>query len=67
MHERVVGYLAARGEPLTAKEIAQGIGSNTSRVYAQLKRLLADNAIQVISGAGFHPEYLVGTKRPMAR
>lgn len=59
MHERVVGYLLLRGEPLTAKEIALGIGSTTSRVYAQLKRLLSERIVEAISVDGFHPEYVV--------
>ena len=57
MRERVVGYLSVSREPLTAKEIASGIGSTTSRVYVQLKRLLSDRVIEAISVEGFHPEY----------
>ncbi len=63
MHARVIGYLKARGEPLTAKEIAQGIGSSTSRVYVQLKRLVSDHTLSVISVEGFHPEYIVRQPR----
>ena len=58
MHERVVGYLREKNEPMTAKEIAQGVGSTTSRVYVQLKRLVADRELEVISMEGFHPEYV---------
>lgn len=63
MHERVVGYLTARNEPLTAKEIAQGIGSSTSAVYAQLRRLLSDHTLSIISVDGFHPEYVIRQHR----
>ena len=63
MHERVVGYLKARNEPLTAKEIAQGIGSTTSAVYAQLRRLLSDRTLSMISVEGFHPEYVIRQHR----
>jgi len=58
MRERVIGYLEARDEPLTAKDIALGISSNTSRVYAQLKKLVAEGVLDVVSHNGFHPEYI---------
>lgn len=63
MHERVLGYLKTRDEPLTAKEIALGIGSTTSRVYVQLKRLVSDRTLSVISVEGFHPEYIIRQRR----
>ena len=59
MRERVIGYLAARNEPLTAKDIALGISSNTSRVYAQLKKLVGEGVLDVVSHNGFHPEYVI--------
>ena len=61
MRERVIGYLEARDEPLTAKDIALGISSNTSRVYAQLKKLVGEGVLDVFSHNGFHPEYVIST------
>jgi hypothetical protein len=63
MHDRVLGYLMLRDEPLTAKEIAQGIGSTTSRVYVPLKRLVTDRVLEIISVEGFHPEYVIRQRR----
>jgi hypothetical protein len=63
MHERVMGYLKERDEPLSAKDIATGIGSTTSRVYVQLKRLAANRFIEVINVDGFHPEYWIRSGR----
>ena len=59
MRERVIGYLQARNEPLTAKDIALGISSNTSRVYTQLKKLVEEGVLEVFSHNGFHPEYIL--------
>ena len=59
---RVLGYLEARDEPLTAKDIALGISSNTSRVYAQLKKLVGDGVLDVFAHNGFHPEYVIRAK-----
>ena len=59
MRERVLGYLEARDEPLTAKDIALGISSNTSRVYAQLKKLVGEGVLEVFAHNGFHPEYVI--------
>lgn len=59
MRERVLGYLEARGEPLTAKDIALGISSNTSRVYAQLKKLVSEGVLDVSAHNGFHPDYVI--------
>lgn len=63
MHERVMEYLKERDEPLTAKDIALGIGSTTSRVYVQLKRLASGRLIEVINVDGFHPEYTIRSGR----
>ena len=62
MRERVIGYLEARSEPLTAKDIALGISSNTSRVYAQLKKLVGEGTLDVYSHNGFHPEYVIRSR-----
>lgn len=59
MRERVLGYLEVRDEPLTAKDIALGISSNTSRVYAQLKKLVGEGVLEVFAHNGFHPEYVI--------
>lgn len=59
MRERVLGYLESRDEPLTAKDIALGISSNTSRVYAQLKKLVGEGVLDVFAHNGFHPEYVI--------
>ena len=66
MHDRVMRYLTEQDEPLTAKEIAQGIGSTTSRVYVQLKRMVSDRTLAVINVEGFHPEYIMRQHRRVA-
>lgn len=59
MHERVIGYMGARAEPLTAGDIAHGIGSTTNRVYSTLKKLVQNGKIVAIQIEGAHPEYIL--------
>lgn len=56
---RIINYLKFRDEPLTAKEIAKGIGTSTNQVYVQLKRLVQDQKLKAINIDGFHPEYFI--------
>lgn len=60
---RILGYVRSRGEPLTAKEIAQGIDCTTSCVYVNLKNLVNQRSLDVISVAGSHPEYVLARKK----
>lgn len=59
MHERVIALLSKNQEPMTASEIARGIGSNASRVSATLKRLQKECLIECIHIEGCIREYLL--------
>lgn len=58
MSERVLALLATVREPMTASEIARGIGSNASRVSATLKRLIDDEQVLAIMVEGCVREYI---------
>lgn len=57
MPDRVLALLKSAGEPLTAKQIAVGIGSNASRVTATLKSLMSDGKVEQIKIIGCTAEY----------
>lgn len=59
MRERILGYLQERDEPLTAKDIAQGISSHTNRVFVQLKKLVLDESVELLNLPGLQPEYQI--------
>ena len=58
MRERVLAYLRLVKTPVTAKEISDGIGSNSSRVHRVLKQLVADNDVALIKVDGRVAEYM---------
>lgn len=57
MPERVIALLQASSEPLTAKQIASGIASNSSRVAATLKVLQSSGRVEQIKIIGCTAEY----------
>ena len=57
MPERIVALLQASGEPLTAKQIAAGIASNSSRVASTLKTLMSTGKVEQIKIMGCTAEY----------
>lgn len=57
MRERILAYLRLVETPVTAKEISDGIGSNSSRVHRVLKQLVADNDLELIKVDGSVAEY----------
>ena len=59
MPDRVVSLLQAAGEPLTAKQNATGIASNSSRVAATLKTLMGSGRVEQIKIIGCTAEYAV--------
>lgn len=59
MPERVLALLQASGEPLTAKQIAAGIASTSSRVMATLKVLQGSRKVLQIKVDGCTAEYSI--------
>ena len=59
MPERILAYLQRNQCPATAKEIALGIGSNSSRVTRVLQQLLKEKKIRCIKIDGCVTEYEV--------
>ena len=57
MRERVMGYLFLNSIPCVARDIAQGIKSNPSRVTKTLKALLELEEIEAIKHEGCVMEY----------
>lgn len=57
MAERIVSILGAMDEPLTAKQIATGISSSSSRVATTLKTLIAAGKVSQIKIDGCTAEY----------
>ena len=57
MRERVLHYLQLVSVPATAKEIADGIGSDSGRVHRLLKSLIAFGEIDAIKLEGSVTEY----------
>lgn len=57
MPDRILALLESAGEPLTAKQIATGIASNSSRVAATLKTLLSSGKVAQIKIIGCTSEY----------
>lgn len=57
MPERMLAYLKRNQCPATAKEIATGIGSNSSRVTRVLQQLLKEQKIRCIKIDGCVMEY----------
>ncbi len=57
MRERVLGYLAQVALSATAKDIAEGIGSDAGRVTRVLQQLLANGQVEAIKVEGAVKEY----------
>lgn len=57
MPERILAYLKRNDCPVTAKEIATGIGTNNSRVTRVLQPLLKERKVQCIKIDGCVTEY----------
>lgn len=57
MSERILAYLKRNQCPATGKEIATGIGSNSSRVTRILQQLLKEQKIHCIKIDGCVTEY----------
>ena len=62
MRERVLGYLAQVNLPSTAKDIAEGIGSDTGRVNRILQQLLSSDQVAMIKVEGAVKEYHLPAK-----
>ena len=63
MRDRVLGYLAQVNLPSTAKDIAEGIGSDAGRVNRVLQQLLANGQVEMIKVEGAVKEYRRPSKR----
>lgn len=59
LDERIAGLMRQRGYPMTAREIAAGIGSNASQVHRGLKLLIAARRVEVIEISGSVREYVL--------
>jgi len=57
LEQRVLWYMASVNYPMTAREIATGIGSNASRVTKGLKSLAKINKVVVVEIDGCVREY----------
>ena len=57
LEQRIQMFLTVTSCPVTAKEIAAGIGSNASRVTKGLKLLAESNKVSVINVDGCVREY----------
>lgn len=59
MDERITLLMRHRGYPMSAREIASGIGSNASQVNKGLKTLMASGDVEVIEMQGCVREYVL--------
>lgn len=64
MRERVLTYLDLTKAPATAKEISEGIGSESGRVNRVLQQLVAAEQISAIKLEGTVKEYVLA--KPLA-
>lgn len=62
MRERVLNLFAASDAPITAKDIAASINSNSSRVTAQLRQLIKEGMLEMIKIDGCVTEYRLTKK-----
>ena len=67
MRERVLGYLAQVSLPSTAKDIAEGIGSDAGRVNRILQQLLSSDQLEMIKVEGAVKEYQLLAKPTTAK
>lgn len=59
MEERITRLMALRGYPLSAREIAAGIGSNASQVNKGLKSLINNGQVEVVEMPDCIREYVL--------
>ena len=59
MDERITLLMRHRGYPMSAREIAAGIGSNASQVNKGLKTLIADGRAEAVEMQGCVREYVL--------
>lgn len=59
MDERITLLMRHRGYPMSAREIAAGIGSNASQVNKGLKTLIADGRAEAVEMQGWVREYVL--------
>lgn len=59
MDERITLLMRHRGYPMSAREIASGIGSNASQVNKGLKILMATGRVEVVDMLGCVREYVL--------
>ena len=57
LEERILSYMSSINYPMTAREIATGIGSNASRVTKGLKSLIKSRKVAVVEVDGCVREY----------
>jgi hypothetical protein len=57
MAERVISFLSHEQCPMTAKEIAQGIHSNASRVTATVNKLMTEGVVERVKLEGCTSQY----------
>ena len=62
MEERITRLMALRGYPLSAREIATGIGSNASQVNKGLKSLIDQGRAEAVEMPGCIREYVLRLK-----
>lgn len=59
MDERITLLMRHRGYPMSAREIASGIGSNASQVNKGLKTLMANGCVDMVDMQGCVREYVL--------
>ena len=59
LDERISTLLTRHGYPMTAREIAAGIGSNASQVNKGLRILLKQDRVEVVTVPGSIKEYAI--------
>lgn len=62
MEERVLSFVAHEDCPVSAREIAQGINSNPSRVTQTLSRLLLEKRVSKIKVDGCVTQYCLSVE-----
>lgn len=62
MDMRIESLMRQRGYPMTAREIATGIGSNPSQVNKGLSSMMARSQVEVVDLPGSVNEYILAAK-----
>lgn len=63
MEERVAGVLKLAGYPMTASEITHVLQSNASQVTRGLRKLIAEDRVEIIDVEGCPREYALQTHK----